>query len=85
MFVNQYRIHFVNGQVISVAECVEEDNEMSSDLIDRFMEETGWEFTIVATGGLAKRIVPLCRHEILNEINKEEIYEDVADWIEKRI
>ena len=27
------------------------------------------------------RIYPLCRHEILNEINKEEIYEDVAQWI----
>ncbi|MBR5125548.1 MAG: lysophospholipase [Oscillospiraceae bacterium] len=29
------------------------------------------------------RIYPLCRHEILNEINKEEIFEDVAQWIEK--
>ena len=28
------------------------------------------------------RIYPLCRHEILNEINKEEIYEDVLQWIE---
>ena len=27
------------------------------------------------------RIYPLCRHEILNEINKEEIFEDVAEWI----
>ena len=31
------------------------------------------------------RIYPLCRHEILNEINKEEIYEDVLVWIEKYI
>ena len=38
---------------------------MLDGMIDRFMEETGWDFTIVATGGLAKRIVPLCRHEIL--------------------
>ncbi len=29
------------------------------------------------------RIYPLCRHEILNEINKEEIFEDVLQWIEK--
>ena len=29
------------------------------------------------------RIYPLCRHEILNEINKEEIFEDVVQWIEK--
>lgn len=31
------------------------------------------------------RIYPLCRHEILNEINKEEIFEDVAQWIEKKL
>lgn len=27
------------------------------------------------------KLYPLCRHEILNEINKEEVYEDVAAWI----
>lgn len=27
------------------------------------------------------RIYPLCRHEILNEINKYEIYEDIGEWI----
>lgn len=27
------------------------------------------------------RIYPLCRHEILNEINKNEVYEDVGQWI----
>ena len=31
-----------------------------------------------------ERIYPLCRHEILNEINKDEIYEDVAQWLEKQ-
>ena len=31
------------------------------------------------------RIYPLCRHEILNEINKGEVYEDVAQWIESKI
>ena len=31
------------------------------------------------------RIYPLCRHENLNEINKEEIYEDVAQWIMKSV
>lgn len=31
------------------------------------------------------RIYPLCRHEILNEINKEEIFEDVGQWIERKI
>ena len=31
------------------------------------------------------KIYPLCRHEILNEINKEEIYRDVVRWMEKVI
>lgn len=32
---------------------------------------------------ISVRIYPLCRHEILNEINKAEIFEDVLQWIEK--
>ncbi len=31
------------------------------------------------------RIYPLMRHEILNEINKEEVYGDVLKWIESKI
>ena len=30
-------------------------------------------------------IYPLCRHEIHNEINRQDIYKDLADWIEKVI
>ena len=29
------------------------------------------------------KIYPLCRHEIHNEINKQEVYEDVVSWIVK--
>ena len=29
------------------------------------------------------KIYPLCRHEIHNEINRREVYEDVRSWIEK--
>ena len=29
------------------------------------------------------KIYPLCRHEILNEINRQEVYEDILSWIEK--
>lgn len=32
---------------------------------------------------ISVRIYPLCRHEILNEINKEEIFEDIIKWTEK--
>lgn len=31
------------------------------------------------------RIYPLCRHEILNEINREEVYGDVLKWINSKI
>ena len=31
------------------------------------------------------KIYPLCRHEIHNEIKRREVYEDVANWIEKTI
>lgn len=31
------------------------------------------------------KIYPLGRHEILNEINKEEVYQDVAAWLEKKL
>ena len=31
------------------------------------------------------KIYPLCRHEIHNEINRQEVYNDVVSWIEKNI
>ena len=31
------------------------------------------------------KIYPLCRHEILNEINKVEVFEDVFQWIREKI
>ena len=30
------------------------------------------------------RLYPLCRHELLNEINKEEIYDHILNWLEKQ-
>ena len=31
------------------------------------------------------KLYPLCRHEILNEINKEEVCQDILSWIEGKI
>ena len=42
-------------------------------------------FTECGMQNVTCRIYPLCRHEILNEINRLEIYEDVLDWSEKLI
>lgn len=34
---------------------------------------------------VSAKIYPLSRHEILNEINKREVFEDVVQWMEKNI
>lgn len=31
------------------------------------------------------KLYPLCRHEILNEINRIQVYEEIQNWIEKKI
>ena len=31
------------------------------------------------------KIYPLGRHEILNEINKQEVYADVSSWFQKKL
>ena len=43
------------------------------------------EFIRVGMQDVSRRIYPLCRHEILNELNKEDIFEDILDWMEKKL
>ena len=40
---------------------------MLDGLIDRIADELGHRSTIIATGGLAQFIVPLCKHDIILE------------------
>lgn len=40
---------------------------MLDGLIDRIAEEIGHESTVIATGGLAQFVTPLCKHEIILE------------------
>ena len=42
-------------------------------------------FVSVGMTDVKPKIYPLCRHEILNEINKEEVYEDVLRWIQTKL
>ena len=42
---------------------------MIDGLVERIEEELGHKSTIIATGGMAQFIVPLCRHEIILEKN----------------
>lgn len=40
---------------------------MLDGLIDRIAEELGHESTVIATGGLAQFVIPLCKHNIILE------------------
>ena len=42
-------------------------------------------FRKVGMEDVSVKIYPMCRHEILNEINKEEVFGDVTHWIENAI
>ena len=42
-------------------------------------------FVSVGMTDVKTKIYPLCRHEILKEINKEEVYEDVLRWIQTKL
>lgn len=42
------------------------------------------EFTKTGMERCDIRVYPLCRHELLNEINKEEVYEYILQWIQKQ-
>lgn len=43
------------------------------------------EFKKAGMTNVSCRIYPLCRHEILNEINRQEIFEDIGGWILKKV
>ena len=42
---------------------------MLDGLIERMEEELGYSATVVATGGLSKEIVPLCKKDIIYNEN----------------
>ena len=45
------------------------------------VEQAASEFVKAGMVRVSTQLYPGCRHEILNEINKEEIYSDTANWI----
>ena len=49
------------------------------------VRQTAEEFKKQGMEDVSIRVYPLCRHEILNEINRDEIYEDVVQWINEKI
>lgn len=45
------------------------------------VKQTAEAFRKAGMRHVADRIYPLCRHEILNELNRQEIFENTANWI----
>ena len=45
--------------------------------------KTAEKFKQVGMLDVSTKLYPLCRHEILNEINKEEVYQDIYNWISR--
>ncbi len=42
-------------------------------------------FTRAGMENVSMRLFPLCRHELLNELNREEVYEHILKWIQKQV
>ncbi len=42
------------------------------------------EFKKAGMTDVFMKLYPLCRHEILNELNKEEVFEDILKWIQEK-
>ena len=58
----------------NTADCMKSGTIYSSaaamdGIIDRLVDELGGKVTVIATGGLAKKIVPYCRREIILDDN----------------
>ena len=49
------------------------------------VEESAQAFRNAGMEQVSCKIYPLCRHEILNEINRDEVFTDVLEWILKQI
>lgn len=46
---------------------------------------TAEEFTRSGMKDVSQRIYPLARHEILNEINRDEVYRNTVDWMDAQL
>lgn len=49
------------------------------------VERCAAEFQKAGMTDVSCKLYPLCRHEILNEINREDIFKDVLKWIESKV
>lgn len=45
------------------------------------VHKTAQHFLAAGMKKVTTRIYPMCRHEILNEVNRKDIYRDIAKWV----
>jgi len=60
----------------------------SDDPVGNFGNGVEKAFIFYKKAGLKKvemKLYPEARHEIINEINKEEVYQDIIDWIKHKV
>ena len=48
------------------------------------IHQTAEAFRKAGMTDVSVRIYPLCRHEVLNELNREEVYANILDWLKKQ-
>lgn len=48
------------------------------------VKQTAQAFVKAGMENVSMRLYPLCRHEILNELNREEVYQNILDWLSKQ-
>lgn len=48
------------------------------------VKQTVQAFTQAGMENVSMRLYPLCRHEVLNELNREEVYQNILDWLKRQ-
>ena len=51
----------------------------------RGVKRTASEFKKAGMTDVSLKLYPLCRHELLNELNHQQVYEDVTRWLENKL
>ena len=49
------------------------------------VKRTAQAFTEAGMEHVSMRLYPLCRHEVLNELNREDVYQNILDWIQRQV
>ena len=48
------------------------------------VKQTASEFSKAGMENVSMRLYPLCRHEVLNELNRDEVYLNILEWLKRQ-